>query len=189
MDTVGQNARIRMFNLTLPEMFLATFGLKSFPESFIVSEVKDPSCFFQDTSKGWRLIHSYCYESVLPLASGMDRMQKVRSDISGYFGVSANIVKQKLLCNILVRKDTSMLPSASGIPVATLLSRLNSRMGNTPWLNESGFMGRIQLDKTLDIMKDEKALLSALAEQGFTVIRQEREVTIFKIHENRFDHH
>lgn len=100
VDSAAGTQRLLIINYSLTEIFLKSYGLPViYPQKWMQLNVADTSRFIYDPGKSyrqeWRSDNSYCYEAVLPISlSAQQYMDKLRSDVSAYFGFSSRIEKR-----------------------------------------------------------------------------------------------
>ncbi len=185
-DTVGKSVRTRIFNLPVISLYLRSYGLESFPASFIALDVTDTIHFIYDkNNKEWGRLYTYCYENLLPLHTSKKTIgESIRNDLNNYFGLKGRMEKRKILCNVLVKNVAAHASySAGNYSVTSLLTSLNSRNFKTPYINESGYTGKVPVELSVNNLYDEQTLKEALLRQGIAIIPAQREVTVFVLTE------
>lgn len=182
-DTTGQHVRTRLFNLSIINLYLRSYGLKTLPASFMILKVKDTSHYvFDKAIPAWAKQNTYCYESLLPLTMQGKSMPKLRSDLNAFFQVSGRMEKRKMICNVLVRNATQVSNTTFNTSIENVLALLNNRYFRIPWINESG-LTKIFIDPSMPVT-DEEHFKKALEKSGISIKREERELDVFVLTEN-----
>lgn len=187
-DSLRNNQRITMFNLSVLSLYFRSYGRKVFPESFIIFETDPSSFIYTKNDPQWRKKHTYCYEQLYPLDQTESQAgERMRRDLDHFFSLNGRFEKRTITCNIIV-KDTVAITgrSPANTTVNNLVAQLNTRYRETPFINESGSDADVYIDALASSLTDPSALLRG---QGFTIIPAQREVEVFVLRANKSINH
>lgn len=158
-DSVTMTSRIRMYNLTIPEL------LNHFPfnPNLLILEVQDPSKYVYDPKYGdktaWLKKNSYCYELMVPLSS-LSGIDQVNQFLVQAFHVSLSREKRKVKALVLVRTSAEDKIRSAGKDAAewfkgrinniSLAEGIRANLDFTkkmpPMVDETGYTGMADLD-------------------------------------------
>lgn len=201
MDAIidNEHSTVRSYWINSSIQDILTLGaLKS---GKVLLEVKDPSHYRYDSSKGakleWERKNTYCLEFLYPLSTtDFKEMQKEVCDI---FGVTFK--REKRLVDALVLTRTSkkdkiksdnngvgkydMKGYFHNVPLDRMSDPLNEAE-MPPFVNETGYKGNVDMDLKLQSWNDLFVLKKALQKYDLDINKEKREVEMFVITENGF---
>lgn len=137
--------------------------------------------------------NGYCYETIVPPVEFNQLLHYIREDMVRYFGIVPHIETRKIKCLLLQQgskeiagtqyqspqvkyTDQDSKKYMRHIPVSFVVNILNNFLPS-PLVDESGVTKLIDIDLP-DNLYDEKAVIGALKNAGFTVTPSEREMEI-----------
>jgi hypothetical protein len=150
-DSPTASVKTTVLNKSILETYLYAYGLPTtFPASAVSLNVRDEADYRYTEAAGykleWDLDHTFCYESVLPLAlSPEERQARLLADLDFYFGLVSRVEVKKVHALALVKIESGeakpMLSNGAApqyISLSNLVYYLNHHWYGTPVFNETG---------------------------------------------------
>jgi len=192
-DTLLNTRRLFMYNLSLVEMF--THGLIN--DDRVILEVKDPSKYRFISQYGdkeeWIRKNTYCFEYMLP--NGIINIRKLDEALQYIFNVKFRKELRSVMALVLVK--TSELEKFKSLNVGkpsydgkglfnnTSFDALRVAIGYTgmPFIDETGYKGRVDLKLNIATFKDIESLQYELKRYDLNLKKEIRKVNVFVISE------
>lgn len=158
IDTLSGTHRIYMYNLSIEDLF--THGLVT--SNYVFLDVKDPSKYRWEPKYGphdaWLRKNAYCYEFMMPIGVIKD-IAIAEEDLAAMLSLKVSNEKRNVKTLILVRTSSKDKIKSLGIGKEkydlkgafnnTTLDRLSHPLfeaGMPPFIDETGYKGRVDLD-------------------------------------------
>ena len=164
----------------------------------IIFKVKDPTIFSSDsTSRKWKEANCFIYESTFPGVSRPAAQRMMRFDLEKYFSIKVDSQIVNVPCFILRTMDTGKISKArghvrpesnvfeytkgpvyfTGMAMKQVANGLETRY-HEPFIDETGYPDRVNIHLP-ENFKDQDALRRSLAEQGFTLTKENRKIVFW----------
>lgn len=202
--TTGKTVGYRLVNRSLLDLYSYAYSSKTIPRSdnarFIIESghpaLQTKPNYSDPAYMRWEEEYSYSYESRMPLGTASRLKEFMREDLFRWFGLDVRTEKRRVRCLVLTVADTTILnqprsawkerKAATG--VTTLIYRLpdvdqfvNTLRGQLrfigmPVVHDIKYTGRISVRLNYERFDDRGAIEKALAEMGFTLKEEERDL-------------
>jgi thiol-disulfide isomerase/thioredoxin len=205
--TVGHSAsegKTRFFALNQP---LAALLSLAFPEEMALPKNRryysgDSATNLKAKIESDNLANLYCYEIIAPAVSHAVLLHYIRQDMIRFFDVVAHKETRKIKCYLLhaanpdkISYTRYSIPRAEytdksekkflqDVPVSYVVKILNNFL-HAPLIDETGIKQPVDINLPNDL-SNEKAILLALKNAGFTITTSEKEMEVTVISTQKF---
>ena len=193
-------SRIHCANTRVLHLFRMAYpAFAPYPMSRTIFKVRDPSAFSYDSSSStWCEKHLFNYELSFPPRPKDVALKMMQEDLRRYFPLTLRAETRKTQCLVLRRSGNKIYKCPMG---AVSESNISEKDGITKYLNKQQLISlMIELNNSLAIpvldetdykesvclklpanLTDISALSSALAKQGFSLKKEERQLSFLII--------
>ena len=193
------------FNKEILQLYWMTIGKgeleNNIPDYKLTKlEISDSSKFFYDADKSyrdiWRSNNTYCYESVQPFTTPRQEvLQAMRTDLNRFLNLNGRIEKIKTRTIVITReiKDETLLRASGGkkivrmhnaapdkylrnAAIVDVLVVLNRQKGLLPVIDETGYVGKLDIELGNIDLSDFESLREAFKRYGLNLSIEERDL-------------
>lgn len=203
-DSVSKTHRFFMLNYSRMQLCLNAYSEFFIRPNQVILNVKDPDMYRRNL---------YCYELITPGSMYHHNIEKKRTDWNHWYqlmkddlparlGVTCErIDKYPQKCLVLVRTNSKDIIKTKGteskiiedaatkrfynVPIGRLLEKMNAFPENPQVLDETGYMGKIDVELPINSWTDIKQIRIALQRYGLDLQEVAREIKVFVITENK----
>ncbi|MFC5283232.1 hypothetical protein [Pedobacter alpinus] len=208
IDSTQESIHTQIINYPAYRIYLMALNkFLGMPANQMLWEVANRADFQYQEDTGfadsWNRKHSYCYESVLPLATPVAaRLDKICKDLDLALGLHGRLALRDTLVWRLVKTGT--LPVSKGgkaintlhnsktaektlrnAGLKTLVYEMNKYEENPPVIDGTGFKGKVDMDLYIPSFTDFYALQAELASHHLKLEQVRLPVTFFILTENK----
>lgn len=194
-DSINNHTRIAIFNQSIYHAYqILLVNTDSFPKKYIphpariVMEVKDPSRYIYKSEYGnyadWNRKNLISYEMTKHGLIDKTMMTKLAiQDLNSRLGINGRFEKRKVKCLVFIKTDRPITDTLAredgGMALSSIiLLKLDVSGRYPPAINESGFMGGLNLNPTDGTLA---GLRKEIQRHGLDLIESERYIEVVVI--------
>lgn len=190
IDSINHTVHISMVNRSIIELYLLLYRRFNFPMSHVLLQVKDKGRLVYNPTKGyyedWVGKNYYCLDAILPdNLPALAQREKLISDCNFYLGLQGKMEKRNVDCLVLRNKESfaknMKAKGGEGLRIGMITYLLNNKVGAIPVIDETTGTAYTTIPVTRQLLTDNAHLRKILAQYGFELITEKRELEFLVI--------